>query len=163
MTIRIFTTGGTIDGLEYNTELESLKMGPTLIPEFLKRLNLSNEFMVEQILYKDSKFITDADRELMLKKCLATIEERILITHGTASMADTAKFLDKKVLNKTVVLTGAMVLGTEKHSDALENLAFAIDAVKILKPGVYIAICGEIFEACNVRKNLQLMKFEKEF
>lgn len=104
--------------------------------------------------------MNDNDRAMILEKCKATKEERILITHGTDTMVETAQVLGKSISNKTIVLTGAMVPFSFGKTDALFNLGTALAAVQILSNGVFIAMGGKIFPWDNVRKNKEIGEFE---
>jgi L-asparaginase len=109
---------------------------------------------------KDSLELTDADRQTILEAVKASASQRILITHGTDTMAQTAEVL-KSVADRTIVLTGAMQPARMRRSDATFNIGFAWAAVSLLPAGVYIAMNGEVFEAGSVRKNLAAQRFER--
>ena len=160
MTIKLLITGGTIDNLQYNSENKSPKNQESLIPSMLKQSRITAEYSVEKIFFKDSKFINDKDRELILKKCIKCKEDRIIITHGTMTMSKTAEFLGNKKLNKTIVLTGSSLPANKPNSDALFNLGFAFAAVNFLPAEVYIAMNGKIFLWNNARKNMKTGHFE---
>ncbi|MEK6982142.1 MAG: asparaginase domain-containing protein [Candidatus Micrarchaeota archaeon] len=163
MAIRIFITGGTIDDLEYSKEQDAPpKTRKSIIPDFLKTALVTVDYKTEILFLKDSKFITNLDRKLILDECTKCKEEDIIITHGTMSMVETAKFLGEKKIGKTILLVGSAVLGAKPNSDALFNLGAAFSAVQILKPGVYITMNGKIFSWGNVKKNLETGHFEFE-
>ena len=109
----------------------------------------------------DSLEMTDEDRELIVHQCNNCDEDRIVITHGTDTMADTAKVLAQKVKNKTVILTGAMIPIKFGSSDGLFNLGSALAFAQTLSAGVYVAMNGRYFTADNVRKNKQTGMFEE--
>jgi L-asparaginase len=111
---------------------------------------------------KDSKFVTDEDREIILKRCRECKEEKIVITHGTMTMPLTAKYLGEKSLAKTIVLLGSAIPANEENSDALFNLGAALTAVQLLPAGVYLTMNGKVFSWENVKKNLETGFFEKE-
>ncbi len=111
---------------------------------------------------KDSKFVTDDDRALVLKKCLECAEEKIVITHGTMTMSETAKYLGKRKLQKTIVLFGSAMPANKANSDALFNLGAALSTVQLLPIGVYIVMNGKVFSWDNVKKNLDTGFFETE-
>lgn len=152
MKIKILITGGTIDDLEYDSEENAPKSRKSLIPELLQLARLKIDFEYEVLMQKDSRFITDEDRELIYEKCQDAKADRIVITHGTLTMPDTAKYLGPKKLDKTVVILGSAVPANKDKSDALFNLGAAITAVQLLSHGVYIAMNGKIFNWDNVRK-----------
>jgi L-asparaginase len=110
----------------------------------------------EVLFLKDSLEMVDSDREFILDKCLSCDEQHILITHGTDTMAQTAKFLAEKIKNKTVVLFGSMIPYSVDNSDALFNLGVALSAVQLKKPGVYIAMNGRVFNFDQVKKDKSL-------
>ena len=109
---------------------------------------------------KDSLEMTDEDRVLVREAVTACGSKRILITHGTDTMAETAQALSS-MNDKTIVLTGAMQPARMRRSDSVFNIGFAWAAVQLLPPGVYIAMNGEVFEAGAVRKNLKAQRFER--
>jgi len=160
MKIRILVTGGTIDGLEYDSPKKAPQKHKSIIPDLLKQARAGEGIFIEELMQKDSKFVTDEDRELILAKCSACAEDRIVITHGTVTMPQTAIYLGKKRLSKTIVLTGAAIPGNKKNTDALFNLGSAVTAVQILSHGVYITMNGRIFPWNNVKKNMKKGIFE---
>lgn len=162
MPIKIFVTGGTIDNLEYDSEEKEPKNAKSVIPEFLKKSRISFDYDVQVLMMKDSKFIDENDRKIILKECKKCKENKIIITHGTMTMAKTAKYLGKSKIKKTIVLTGSAVPAVKQKSDALFNLGFALAAVQLLPTGVYIVMNGRIFSWNNVKKNLETGHFEKE-
>jgi L-asparaginase len=157
--IHIITTGGTIEGLDYDNPNQK-QTATITIEDILYNAKLISEYTTEKILDKDSRFINDEDRELMAKRIKSNDADKILLTHGTITMVESAQFLGRFNINKTIVLTGAFILGTKKDSDAPFNLGFALSALQFLEPGVYIAMNGTIFNWDNVRKNNQNNRFE---
>jgi len=109
----------------------------------------------------DSLEMTDHDRELIAHQCNSCEENKIVITHGTDTMAETAQMLAAKVKNKTVVLTGAMIPIKFGSSDGLFNLGSALAFAQTLAPGVYVAMNGRYFHWDNVRKNKENGVFEE--
>ncbi len=160
MMIWIITTGGTIEGLEYSDEQENNAVTVS-INSLLQQINNSNEYHVDKAFSKDSRFITTTDRQLLENKIKAAKSEKILITHGTVTMVETASYLGKLNIDKTIVLVGAFILGTEKDTDAPANLDFAIAAAQRLEKGVYIAMNGKVFRWDNVKKNVAKNRFEE--
>ena len=161
--ILIITTGGTIEGQDYNS-MENSSVGPTVsIEVFLQSANITCDYTIENAFQKDSRFITDEDRLHLAEKISSSNFDHILITHGTFTMAETAKFLGKLGIEKTIVLMGAFILGTEQNTDAPFNLGYALGSMKHLREGVYVAMHGRIFSWENVRKNLDRNQFEEEF
>ena len=109
---------------------------------------------------KDSRFIGNDEREIILAKCRECEESQIIITHGTMTMPDTAIFLGKQKLQKTIVLLGAQYPANKDNSDALFNLGAAIIAVQIKECGVYVTMNGCIFNFDNIKKNMETEVFE---
>ena len=159
MTIKLLLTGGTIDK-HYNESNGELHFVDSYISEILKLGRNHSEINIQQIMFKDSLEMDDNDRQIILKTCQQAPENKILITHGTDTMVETARVLAEPKLNKTVVLLGAMVPYVFKHTDATFNLGFALAAVQTLPHGVYITMNGQIFEWDSVRKNKELGVFE---
>lgn len=160
MRIHFLTTGGTIDKVYFDAKSE-FEVGPPQVKDILKESNVSFDYDVESVLAKDSLELTDADRELIHARVAAAPCERIVITHGTDTMAQTAKVL-KSIPEKTVVLTGSMQPARFKNTDAVFNLGTAIAAVQTLPPGVYIAMNGRVFNPDQVRKDRAQGKFVQE-
>ncbi len=158
--IRIFVTGGTFDK-EYDELTGQLYFKDSHLPEMLKlgRCNLRLE--IRTLMMIDSLEMTDADRNLILEQCRNAPESRIVITHGTDTMVDTAHALAAKIQDKTIVLTGAMVPYKFGSSDGLFNLGSALAFAQTLPPGVYVAMNGRYFRADQVRKNRQTGMFEE--
>ena len=159
--IHIITTGGTIEGLDYESEKNINQENKISIEVFIRSANVSFPYLIENVLDKDSRFITDDDRELLTDKIKASSSEKIILTHGTFTMKDTAKYIGKLNLKKTIVLVGSFVLGSSERTDAPFNLGYAICSVQFLKPDVYVAMNGAIFHWKNVKKNLETNKFEQ--
>src|SRR5436309_2691354 len=107
--IRIITTGGTIDNLEYSSEADAPKNHQTLIKSLLEQGKVTVAIGVTELMQKDSKFVNDDDRKRILEECKNSAEERIVITHGTMSLSETARYLFDANLSKTIVLVGAAV------------------------------------------------------
>jgi L-asparaginase len=160
--IRVFVTGGTFDK-DYNELTGSLVFKDTHLPEMLRLARSRVDVSIRTLMMIDSLEMTDADRSLILEQCRQTIEARIIITHGTDTMIDTAAVLAAALgpdTRKTVVLTGAMVPYAFGSSDGLFNLGSALSFVQILPPGVYVAMNGRYFQWDRVRKNRETGVFE---
>ncbi len=159
LSIQVFVTGGTFDK-EYNELNGNLYFKETHLHEMLSlgrsKLNLS----IDALMMKDSLDFVEADRALIASACNATTAQKILITHGTDTMTTTALYLQKSCLNKTIVLTGAMIPYKFGSSDGLFNLGSALAFTQVLPAGVYIAMNGKYFEADKVRKNTEKGEFE---
>jgi L-asparaginase len=157
--IRIFVTGGTFDKT-YDEIRGGLSFADTHLPEMLRLGRSRVEVSVRTLMMLDSLEMPDADRELIVRNCQQCEEARIVITHGTDTMVETAAALARGVVNKTVVLTGAMIPYAFGSSDGLFNLGSALSLAQILPPGVYIAMNGQHFVWDHVRKNRQTGVFE---
>lgn len=157
--IRIFITGGTFDK-EYDELTGQLYFKDSHLAEMLRlgRANLPLE--VRTLMMIDSLDMTGDDRALIAEQAANAPERRIVITHGTDTMAKTAEALAAKVSGKTIVLTGAMVPYKFGSSDGLFNLGSALAFAQTLPAGVYIAMNGRCFPAGSVRKNRQTGIFE---
>ena len=158
--IRIFVTGGTFDKT-YDEIHGRLAFDRTHLPEMLRLGRSRVEVMIESLMMIDSLDMTDADRALIVRSCAGCPESRIVITHGTDTMVETAAALAQGVSGKTIALTGAMVPYAFGSSDGLFNLGSALSLAQVLPPGVYIAMNGEHFEWNRVRKNRKTGIFEE--
>ena len=160
MGIRIFITGGTFDK-EYNELTGQLYFKDSHLPEMLELGRNLVPVEIRTLMMVDSLEMTDDDRALIAEHCIKSPEEKIIITHGTDTMAETAKLIDERVKNKTIVLTGAMVPYKFGSSDGLFNLGSAMAFVQTLPAGVYVIMNGRCFNASNVRKNKETGEFEE--
>ena len=157
--IRLLITGGTFDKA-YDEISGRLDFKDTHLHEMLRLGRCRLELAVRTLMMIDSLEMTDADRRLIVESCRAAAEERIVITHGTDTMTDTARALGVEGLAKTIVLTGAMVPYAFGSSDGLFNLGSALSFVQALPHGVYIAMNGRCFAWDDVAKNRDLGVFE---
>ena len=159
MSIKILTTGGTIDKI-YFDQKSAFEVGEPQIGDVLKEANVTIDFEVVSLLRKDSLELTDADRQ-SIRAAVAEDERhsRFIITHGTDTMTETARAL-LDLPTKTIVLTGAMQPARFRTTDAIFNIGCAVSAVQLLPPGVYIAMNGRIFDPLHARKNAGLHRFE---
>jgi L-asparaginase len=160
MGIRIFVTGGTFDK-EYNELTGELFFKETHLPEMLNRSRSTLDVTVRTLMMIDSLHMTDEDRDLIASQCRAAGDNKIVITHGTDTMAVTARVLAEKVPGMTIVLTGAMIPYKFGSSDGFFNLGNALAFAQTLPPGVYVAMNGRYFTWDNVRKNRQTGQFEE--
>src|SRR5918999_3704512 len=142
--IRIFVTGGTFDKT-YDEIRGGLSFGDTHLPEMLKLGRSRVDVSIRTLMMIDSLEMTAADRDLIVRNCAQCPESRIVITHGTDTMVETAAALADGVHGKTVVLTGAMIPYAFGSSDGLFNLGSALSFVQALPAGVYIAMNGRSF------------------
>jgi len=158
--IRLLITGGTFDK-EYDELQGRLFFKDTHVPEMLRLGRCRLDVAVRTIMMVDSLEMSDADRQAILANCRQAPESRIVITHGTDTMVETARVLVAAGDQKTIVLTGAMVPYAFGSSDGLFNLGSALSFVQALPPGVYIAMNGRCFPWDRVRKNTSLGVFEE--
>jgi len=156
--IKIFTTGGTFDKIYFDAKSE-FQFADTIIGDLLEEANISFDYDIVTLLEKDSLDINDVDRKLIHYAVSNVKEDKILITHGTDTMVETAQAL-LDIRDKTIVLFGAMKPARMRHSDAIYNLGVASAAVQLLPAGVYIAMNGQIFDPERVIKNRELSRFE---
>ncbi len=157
--IRLFVTGGTFDK-EYDEIRGSLDFRDTHLPQMLEMARSRLEVHVQTLMMVDSLEMTEFDRKRIGDACNEAAERRIVLTHGTDTMVETALVLAADVPDKTIVLTGAMIPIAFGSSDGLFNLGGALGVVQVLPPGVYIAMNGQVFDGDNVRKNLEKGTFE---
>ena len=159
MAIKILITGGTIDS-EYNQLNGKLFFTKSHLSEILHQAKCKINIKLETVMLKDSNDMLDSDRKEILQNCKNCKEDKIIITHGTDTMPETAKVLGENIKDKTIVLFGAMIPYAFGRSDALFNFGCAVSAVQILPKGVYITMNGKIFPYNNVRKNKEIGEFE---
>ena len=162
--IRLFVTGGTFDK-EYNELTGQLYFHDSHVQEMLRLGRCLAGVEVRTLMMVDSLEMTVADRQAIADNCGSSRERRIVITHGTDTMAETAAHLGQRfeagdLAGKTIVLTGAMVPYKFGSSDGLFNLGVALALVQTLQPGVYVAMNGRWFDWRGVRKNRERGIFE---
>lgn len=157
--IRLLVTGGTFDK-EYDEITGRLFFKDTHVEEMLRIGRSRVPLEIERLMMIDSLDMSDADRRLIVESCARCPEERILVTHGTDTMPETARALHAAGLPKTIVLTGAMIPYTFGSSDGLFNLGSALSFAQVLPRGVYVAMNGRVFDGHRVRKNRQAGVFE---
>lgn len=155
--ILVLTTGGTIDK-NYFDALSEYQIVDSGIPALLKEARVALPFRVEEVCRKDSLELTDADRAEIARRVAEAAETRIVITHGTDTMTETAKAL-AGVAGKTIVLTGALSPARFAETDAGFNLGMAFGAAQVAPPGVYIAMSGQVFDGLRVRKDRAAGRF----
>ncbi|MEM8556527.1 MAG: asparaginase domain-containing protein [Bacteroidota bacterium] len=162
--LQIFTTGGTIDKVYFDAKSD-FKVGDPQIAEILTEVGVTFDYRVETLLRKDSLEITPDDRARLVQRVLDAEADRVLITHGTDTMAVTGRAIEaalrfQPASTKTVVLVGSLTPARFRHTDAEFNIGFAVAAVQTLPPGVYVAMNGHVFPASAVRKNRAANRFE---
>jgi L-asparaginase len=154
MKIALLVTGGTFDK-EYNELTGALYFKKTHLPEMLALGRCRLSLRIEVVMLKDSLQMTIADRRRILLACQRAAESRIVITHGTDTMEQTARFLGPEISGQTVILTGAMVPYRFGSSDGMFNLGCSIGLAQALPPGVYVVMNGRYFLWSHVTKNRQ--------
>ena len=158
MNIKFYALGGTIDKV-YFDRISDYQVGESMLVDILRKAKVTFDYECDSLIHKDSLDMTDADREMLFERIESDENQRIVVTHGTDTMIETARKL-QGIENKTVVLTGAMQPAKFKSSDAEFNVGFAVAAVQTLPSGVYIAMNGRIFDPDKVRKHRELNQFE---
>ncbi len=159
-------TGGTIDSYYESSKDTILPNKKSIIAEVLKNFKADENCSYSLVCMKDSRALTEADRKKVLEVIKKTPHKKIIITHGTYTMPDTARFLNAhlKKSNKTIVLTGAMIPITGFcPSDGTFNLGYTMAIVEYLKPGIYVAMNGKVFDPSEVMKDLSAGKFSSIF
>lgn len=158
--LQIFTTGGTIDKVYFDA-LSEFQVGESPLDAILREANVGIDYALTSLMKKDSLELTDADRDAIRAAVEASDADRILITHGTDTMAQTGQALIGTE-GKTIVLTGAMQPARLRSTDAIFNVGFAISAALLQTPGVYIAMSGQVFPADQVRKDRAAGQFVRD-
>ncbi len=158
MLIQIFSTGGTIDKVYFDAK-DAYAVGEPQIVSILQDAGITADWKLDILFRKDSLEMTDEDRALLARSIRDAEATRILVTHGTDTMVQSAKRLGE-VEGKTIVFVGSLTPARFRVSDAVFNIGFAVAAVQTLPPGVYIAMNGRVFAPDKVRKNLELNRFE---
>jgi L-asparaginase len=159
--LRVIVTGGTIDKV-HDTRSEGLAFSPdgaTHIPEML-RIGRCHFPKVQLLMLKDSLHFDDDDRERIAAAVVEAPEAAVVITHGTGTMGETARFLQSRTTNKTVVLTGAMRPFSLYASDGEFNLGAAVVAAQILAAGIWGTMNGRVFPADHLNKNVEQGRFD---
>ncbi len=159
MRIKVIITGGTIDK-SYNMQNGEMHFVDSHVPAMLAEARCKADYELDKIMLKDSGDMTDNDRLEILNCCLQADQNKVIITHGTDAMVETACYLAEKDIDKTILLTGAMVPYVFEKTDSLFNLGTAFAAVQSMPVGVYIAMNGKVFNADNVIKNREEGVFE---
>lgn len=149
--LQIFTTGGTIDKVYFDA-LSEFQVGDSGIGNMLAEANLSYDYLITPLMKKDSLEITEDDRAVIKTAIEGSTAKNILVTHGTDTMADTARYVSG-IAWKTIVFTGAMLPATHRATDAVFNVGFAIAAAQLLPEGTYLAMNGQVFDPATVRKD----------
>lgn len=158
--IQVFVTGGTFDK-EYNYITGKLYFKDTHLKEMFQLGRSTLDLDVKTLMMIDSLQMKKAERKIVYSNCKMSECDKIVITHGTDTIVRTAKYLAKKKLKKTIILTGAMVpIAFGTSSDGFFNLGSALAFAQTLKAGVYIAMNGRYYNWNNVKKNRNTGYFE---
>ena len=158
MFIKFLTTGGTIDKI-YFDDLSQFEVGESQVQHILAEGLVDFEFEVVALMHKDSLEVTAEDRRKLHEYIEKDNAKRYVITHGTDTMPETAEAL-RDLEGRTIVLTGALTPARFRQTDAVFNVGMAVAVAQVAKPGVYIAMSGQVFEAGAVRKNRAENRFE---
>ena len=161
MQLRLLVTGGTF-AKEYDEITGKLYFKDTHVREMLRLGRADLDLEIRTLMMIDSLEMRDLDRELILKSCLEPGRDRTVVTHGTDTMPDTARYLGERVTDRTIVLTGAMIPYTFGSSDGLFNLGGALAFAQVLPHGTYVVMNGRCFDWRSVRKNRATGRFENE-
>ena len=156
--ILVLTTGGTIDKAYFDA-LSEYQIVESGIPALLKQARVALPFRIEEVCRKDSLELTDEDRAAIARFIAEAPEGRVVITHGTDTMTETAKLLAAQAPGKVIVLTGALSPARFAETDAPFNLGMAFAAAQTCPPGVWIAMSGEVFDGLKVRKDRDAGRF----
>lgn len=159
--LRVFTTGGTIDKVYFDAS-SSYQVGEPAAASVFTAMRVNVPFEITPLMRKDSLEMTDADREVICQAVLAAKQESILITHGTDTMDQTARALQRALVaqpGKSVVLTGALLPGAFRDTDAIFNIGFALGALQAMTGGVRVAMNGRLFDPARVRKDREAGRF----
>lgn len=159
MYIRFISTGGTIDKVYFDA-LSQFEVGDSQLEYILTEGLAAFDYDVVPLFRKDSLELTDEDRQELRDFIEANDASRFVITHGTDTMVQTAAVISG-IAGKSIVLTGSLSPARFKGTDAIFNVGLAVAAVQIVKPGVYIAMNGQVFAADQVRKNRGENRFEE--
>jgi L-asparaginase len=165
-TIHFILTGGTIDSQYDGSKDTAVPAEKSNIPQFLKTIKLSQKIIFSEICMKDSRELNLKDRENILKAIKKSKSSKIIITHGTYTMPDTARYLEANLENnnKTIILTGSMIpLIGFTPSDAPFNLGYALAKIETLKKGIYVCMNGNIFKPSEVLKLIDEGRFSSVF
>ncbi len=159
--ISIIATGGTIDKIYFDAKSE-YEVGPPNAIEVLEKFNLQIPYSITSLMRKDSLDLTDKDRERIAAAVAAEKSSKIIITHGTDTMPETARHIisQQAAKGKTVVLTGSLLPAMFTTSDAIFNLGCALGTVQTAAAGVYIVMNGRVFPGDKVKKNREAGRFE---
>lgn len=160
MKITFIQTGGTIDkDYPKTTKGYAFEIADAAVKRILEKVKVNFEYEIEEAFKKDSLDITDEDRRLLKDICKKVNNDKIIITHGTDTMIETALYLakesDDEIKDKTIILVGAALPERFYNSDATFNVGVAVGAINVLAKGVYIAMNGRIYPYNKVKRDLE--------
>jgi L-asparaginase len=155
--IVVLTTGGTIDKTYFDA-LSKYQVGESVVQRLLEIGRVTYPFRIIEVLRKDSLDLTAEDRETLRAKVAELPSTRVVITHGSDTMTETARVM-ASIRDKTIVFTGSLSPARFSESDATFNLGMAFAIVQVAAPGVYIAMSGQVFRADKVRKDHDAGRF----
>ena len=159
--LRVFTTGGTIDKVYFDA-LSAYQVGEPAVAQIFGAMRVELAYEVTPLMRKDSLDLTDEDRQAICRAVLDAPQDKILITHGTDTMVRTARALQEALAaqpEKRVVLTGALLPGAFRDTDAIFNVGFALGALQAMTGGVRVAMNGRLFDPARVRKDREAGRF----
>jgi len=159
--LRVFTTGGTIDKVYFDA-LSAYQVGEPAVAQIFRSMRVELTYEITPLMKKDSLDLTDDDREVICQAVLEAPQSKILITHGTDTMARTGLALQRALASqpeKRVVLTGALLPGAFRETDAVFNVGFALGALQAMPGGVRVAMNGRLFDPSRVRKDREAGRF----
>jgi len=156
--ILFILTGGTLESVFKHSRIPAAR---ARVEAHLRKANASGMFEFSRVSLKDSRDLADDDRDGMAAAIKSSDAKKVIITHGTYTMVETAKYLKKRIgREKTVVLTGSFAPLSRPDSDAKFNLGYAVAAAQLLPHGIYICMNGKVFKPENARKNSEKRRFE---
>jgi L-asparaginase len=158
MRIRFITTGGTIDKIYFDA-LSQFEVGESVVQHILTDGLVDFEYDVVSLFQKDSLEIDDDDLKVLHDFIANDDATHYIITHGTDTMPKTAEVLSD-LDGRTIVITGALTPARFRTTDAVFNVGMAVATAQVAKPGVYISMSGQVFEAGAVQKNRAENRFE---
>ncbi len=160
MKILIIQTGGTIDK-DYPKKNKgyAFEIDEPAATRILENAEPGFEYEINGLLKKDSLDITDKDRAIIKALCEQADLAKIIITHGSDTLVDTARFIGD-IPGKTIVLTGAYRPERFTNSDAAFNLGVAVGAINILEEGTFVAMNGKVMDPATCSKNPQTGLYE---
>ena len=162
MNILFLQTGGTIDkDYPKSTKGYAFEIHEPAVKRILQKLNPCFSFKVQTVLKKDSLEINEIDRDIILKTCKNAKEDKIIITHGTDTIGETAEFLSS-IKNKTIILTGSMRPQRFSNSDADLNIGIAIGGIQAISSGIYVALHGLIIPYNQLSRNMETGQYYKK-